>query len=133
MRKQLIYLLFIVFALLGVGCAVEEHDATINPEMPPQAKPTVPIKRRPIVPSSQLPRPRIIIEVSQELHGAISVLLAPEVTSATLSLRSLATGDESCVTYFGDVTPEFPALEPGMYTLHIATDSVDHTETIEVL
>jgi hypothetical protein len=51
----------IVVTLMAVGCELE-YDADVKP-LPDQpnepGRPTVPLKKRPIVPTTKLPRPRI--------------------------------------------------------------------------
>ena len=44
-----------------VGCEAMEPTESVFPE-PLPAKPTVPLKKRPIVPTSKLPRPRVAEE-----------------------------------------------------------------------
>ena len=54
------FALLCVIALVMVGCAVDSMaPGDFNPE-PLPAKPTVPLKKRPIVPTSKLPRPRVV-------------------------------------------------------------------------
>ena len=54
------FVLLCVIALVMVGCAVDSMaPGDFNPE-PLPAKPTVPLKKRPIVPTSKLPRPRVV-------------------------------------------------------------------------
>ncbi len=48
-----------VAALVLVGCEAMEPSWDIPPT---QVKPTVPLKKRPIVPTSKLPRPRVAEE-----------------------------------------------------------------------
>jgi hypothetical protein len=47
--------IFVVIILVAVGCEVE----IAAPMDPAPGRPTVPLKRRPIVPTSKLPRPRV--------------------------------------------------------------------------
>ena len=44
-----------------VGCEAMEPEESVRPD-PLPAKPTVPLKKRPIVPTSKLPRPRVAEE-----------------------------------------------------------------------
>ena len=46
-----------IVALMLAGCEVMEPAGDIAPPM--QVKPTVPLKKRPIVPTTKLPRPRV--------------------------------------------------------------------------
>ena len=48
--------IFVVIILVAVGCEV--GHVPMDPGVVP-SKPTVPLKRRPIVPSTKLPRPRV--------------------------------------------------------------------------
>ena len=48
-----------VIALVMVGCEASIAPGDFNPE-PLPVKPTVPLKKRPIVPTSKLPRPRVV-------------------------------------------------------------------------
>ena len=53
-----------------VGCeAIEMAPGDFNPE-PLPAKPTVPLKKRPIVPTSKLPRPRVVEVYDAEVYEA---------------------------------------------------------------
>ena len=53
-----------------VGCAVDSMaPGDFNPE-PLPAKPTVPLKKRPIVPTSKLPRPRVVECYEAEAYEA---------------------------------------------------------------
>ena len=54
------FALLCVIALVMVGCEADVmHPGDFNPE-PLPVKPTVPLKKRPIVPTSKLPRPRVV-------------------------------------------------------------------------
>jgi hypothetical protein len=55
------FALMCVIALVMVGCEAMEPTEGICPD-PLPAKPTVPLKKRPIVPTSKLPRPRVAEE-----------------------------------------------------------------------
>ena len=64
------------FALLGVialvmgGCdASEMMPGDIRPD-PLPVKPTVPLKKQPIVPTSKLPRPRVVEAYEAETYDA---------------------------------------------------------------
>ncbi len=87
------YIICGVAALALVGCSVDSdiiQDPPIIPEpgdgeteMPP--RPTVPLKKRPIVPPSKLPRPRFA-EVLQSGEGRFVVKLHPEAAVATVTI-----------------------------------------------
>ena len=49
--------IFVVIILVAVGCEMGGIMAPLDPSVP--GRPTVPLKRRPIVPSTKLPRPRV--------------------------------------------------------------------------
>ena len=53
------FVLLCVIALVMVGCEAAHVEDSFRPE-PLPAKPTVPLKKRPIVPTSKLPRPRVV-------------------------------------------------------------------------
>lgn len=56
--KILRYLLLCAVAVVLVGCEAPTMDVPIIDF--PGAKPTVPLKKRPIVPTTKLPRPRAV-------------------------------------------------------------------------
>ena len=64
------FALVCVIALVMVGCdASEMMPGYFNPD-PLPAKPTVPLKKRPIVPTSKLPRPRVVEAYEAECYDA---------------------------------------------------------------
>lgn len=65
------FALLCVIALVMVGCEAREvmSPGDFNPE-PLPAKPTVPLKKRPIVPTSKLPRPRVVEAYESECYDA---------------------------------------------------------------
>ena len=58
MIKIFRFAICVVVVLLTLGCEVEIVDP-MGPEVVP-SKPTVPLKKRPIVPTTKLPRPRVV-------------------------------------------------------------------------
>ena len=65
--------------LSAVACYLAPtQDAPASDARP---KPTVPLKKRPIVPTTKLPRPRVV-EVWQMDEGGVMVKLTAEVTAA---------------------------------------------------
>ena len=58
MKKMLRYALLCVVVVVLVGCEATLMDAPTNNL--PGARPTVPLKKRPIVPTTKLPRPRAV-------------------------------------------------------------------------
>ena len=64
------FALMCVIALVMVGCEVDVMSpGDFNPE-PLPVKPTVPLKKRPIVPTSKLPRPRVVETYEAEVYNA---------------------------------------------------------------
>ncbi len=108
------FALMCVIALAMVGCAAEvmspvgdngdngDNGEDTNPD-PLPVKPTVPLKKRPIVPTSKLPRPRVA-EVCCTSDDAIVVTLlegaeCAEVTIVEHDTRNVRT----YITYDGRV------------------------------
>lgn len=54
------FALLCVIALVMVGCEASIAPGDISRPDPLPVKPTVPLKKRPIVPTSKLPRPRVV-------------------------------------------------------------------------
>lgn len=69
-------ILYCVVVLLAVGC---ESGLICDDAPPTQVKPTVPLKRRPIVPTTKLPRPRVVDapQITVE-EFSVDVDLAPD-------------------------------------------------------
>lgn len=65
------FALICVIALVMVGCEASEVmiPGDFNPE-PLPVRPTVPLKKRPIVPTSKLPRPRVAEAYEAEAYEA---------------------------------------------------------------
>ena len=64
------FALLCVIALVMVGCEADVMSpGDFNPE-PLPVKPTVPLKKRPIVPTSKLPRPRVVEAYEAEYYDA---------------------------------------------------------------
>jgi hypothetical protein len=61
----------IAVTLMAVGCELE-YDGDINKPLPNQpnepGRPTVPLKKRPIVPTTKLPRPRAVENPEVNAH-----------------------------------------------------------------
>ena len=79
-----------VAVLVMVGCSLNE--AVLDPGQPPGEgdvtpglRPTVPLKKRPIVPSTKLPRPRCV-GVSMNAEGGMVVTLGEDVGVATITV-----------------------------------------------
>ena len=76
------FALMCVIALVMVGCeAGVMEPGDFNPE-PLPAKPTVPLKKRPIVPTSKLPRPRVVEVYEAECYDAAEVYEAETCEAA---------------------------------------------------
>ena len=56
MIKIFRFAICVVVVLLTVGCEAAFDGEVANPD----PKPTVPLKKRPIVPTTKLPRPRVV-------------------------------------------------------------------------
>lgn len=79
-----------VAVLVMVGCSLNE--AALEPsqrpgegDVTPGLRPTVPLKKRPIVPSTKLPRPRCV-GVSMNAEGGMVVTLCEDVGVATITV-----------------------------------------------
>jgi hypothetical protein len=99
------FALMCVIALVMVGCEAME-DKMDNGDMgedvcpePLPVKPTVPLKKRPIVPTSKLPRPRVA-EVSITAEGVLVVSIAEGVDMATVTITEHDT--RKMITYVVD-------------------------------
>lgn len=71
-----------VLALVGCSADLDLYDPEVIPR---PNRPTVPLKRRPIVPPSKLPRPRVA-EVYQSVEGALVVEIAEGAGIATVTI-----------------------------------------------
>ena len=105
------FALMCVIALVMVGCEAMEamEDKVDNgntgedvcPE-PLPVKPTVPLKKRPIVPTSKLPRPRVA-EVSITAEGGLVVSMAESVDMAVVTITEHDTRNVMTYVVDGDV------------------------------
>lgn len=88
-------------ALLMTACTIED-PASSNPgdsfDNNFGIKPTVPLKRRPIVPTSKLPRPRIIERINWTETGTLAVTFAEVVTAVV----TIAERDGALCSYIAD-------------------------------
>ena len=64
------FVLLCVIALVMVGCEASIAPGDISRPDPLPVKPTVPLKKRPIVPTSKLPRPRVVEAYDAEVYEA---------------------------------------------------------------
>ena len=67
MIKILKIAICLVVALVAVGCEVAFDGDVVYPG-PAPAKPTVPLTKRPIVPSTKLPRPRVVEDLEVDVY-----------------------------------------------------------------
>lgn len=98
------YACYGIVAMMITGCSVNDYKSTA-PGLPtdpgnndggeneepgdtpsnPGIKPTMPIKRRPIVPSQKLPRPRIV-EIYLSDDSTLNITLASDAGIATITI-----------------------------------------------
>ena len=121
-----------LIATIAYGCEVANDfgDATSpGDDLPPSVKPTVPIKRRPIVPTTKLPRPRIIEHIDFD-GSVLSIRLNSECGEVFLELVNQTTG-ESLVPYCTE-GPMAIAVECGTYLLTVDAGDSTYVEEIVV-
>lgn len=121
-----------LIATIAYGCEVaNDFGDTTSPgdDLPPSVKPTVPIKRRPIVPSTKLPRPRIIERIDFD-GSVLSIRLNSECGEVLLELVNQTTG-ESLVPYCTE-GPMAIAVECGTYLLTVDAGDSTYVEEIVV-
>lgn len=93
------FALMCVIALVMVGCEARVMEpGDFSPE-PLPVKPTVPLKKRPIVPTSKLPRPRVA-SVTINAEGGLVVSMAERVDIATVTITEHDT--RTMITYVVD-------------------------------
>ena len=96
-------------------------------ENEPGDKPTTPIKRRPIVPTSKLPRPRIIDRIEFN-SGILSIHLNAEETMPTIEVLCPATTEVITLNSYVETISLDVAEE--VYILNIYLGDEIYTETI---
>jgi hypothetical protein len=94
------YIIYCIVVLSAVACAKEPAGNEIEENI--NSKPTVPLKRRPIVPTSKLPRPRIV-DVVEGVDGSIMVALSAEVSAAMITVTTLDESASECYVVDGNV------------------------------
>lgn len=112
MRRYLIYIITATMLLpLMWGCSVSDMDFVTNDgDQPSEDKPTTPIKRRPIVPSTKLPRPRIISNISWVSAKDLGITLTEYATSAEVIVRDTIGCEVYGYVFEGDsITISVPA------------------------
>ena len=81
--------IYVVVAMLSVGCM--SFDVGLDDEPSAPDRPTVPLKRRPIVPTTKLPRPRIV-ESWGCTTSSITMVLMPDVQSVNVEVVDVKSG-----------------------------------------
>lgn len=94
------YIIYCIVVLSAVACAKEPMEDITNEGG--AMKPTVPLKKRPIVPTSKLPRPRIV-DVVEGVDGSIMVALSAEVSAAMITVITLDESASECYVVDGNV------------------------------
>lgn len=102
-------------------------DDTDPGDTPTTDKPTTPIKRRPIVPTSKLPRPRIIDRIEFN-SGILSIHLNAEETMPTIEVLCPATTEVITLNSYVETISLDVAEE--VYILNIYLGDEIYTETI---
>ena len=74
-------IIYSIVVLSAVACSFAPTLDDVPAWNDARPKPTVPLKKRPIVPTTKLPRPRVV-EVWQMDEGGVMVKLTDEVTAA---------------------------------------------------
>ena len=97
-----------VAVLVMVGCSLNEAALEPSQQPPgegdvtPGLRPTVPLKKRPIVPSTKLPRPRCV-GVSMNAEGGMVVTLSDDVGVATITVVEHEGAAASIYMVYSDV------------------------------
>lgn len=84
------------------SCSVDFDSVNDQGSAPEPSRPTVPIKRRPIVPSTKLPRPRLIAKVAWSQDNTLAVRLVEDVAVAEVIVRDRAEDREYAYIFEGD-------------------------------
>lgn len=133
MRVVFRYLSLALIAAIAYSCDLSnlEDGVTTSPGVedtnPPYDRPTVPIKRRPIVPTTKLPRPRVIERMGYD-GSTLSIRLAEEFNDFDFELVNLTTGERILLYALGskiDIN-----IGCGEYTLVLIDDTVSYSEHI---
>ena len=107
--------------LSAVACAYAE-DLDGNPTQIDTNKPTVPLKRRPIVPTTKLPRPRIV-DVVEGVDGSIMVALSAEIgTVAMVTVTTLDDCASECYLVEGGNVFVLQDVPQGTFEIMIEVD-----------
>ena len=128
------FALICVIALVMVGCEVAEvmSPDEINPgETSPDplpVKPTVPLKKRPIVPTTKLPRPRVV-DIYFLAERTMVVEMAEEQCVAAVTITEHDTN--SVVVYVvDDEVFELDDIPVGTFDIAVEVDGEVETYTV---
>ena len=128
------FALICVIALVMVGCEVAEvmSPGDINPgEISPDplpVKPTVPLKKRPIVPTTKLPRPRVV-DIYFLAERTMVVEMAEEQCVAAVTITEHDTN--SVVVYVvDDEVFELDDIPVGTFDIAVEVDGEVETYTV---
>lgn len=105
----------------------DSPDDTDPGDTPTTDKPTTPIKRRPIVPTSKLPRPRIIDRIEFN-SGILSIHLNAEEVMPTIEILCPATTEVVTLNSYSKTISHDVAEE--VYILNVYLGDEVYTETI---
>jgi hypothetical protein len=84
--------LYTLIVALSLSCAAEDSGDIGPANPPPTSKPTVPIKRRPITPTTKLPRPRVIETIDWLRDNIVRLSLCEAVVGAEVIVRDIEAG-----------------------------------------
>ena len=143
MKRLFRYIIAATIAIGTIACternveAAIPIDPSITPDYPDDTdpgdkptigdKPTTPIKRRPIVPTSKLPRPRIIDRIEFN-SGILSIHLNAEETMPTIEILCPATTEVLTLNSYSKTISLDVAEE--VYILNVYLGDEVYTETI---
>ena len=128
MKRYLIYMMAVAAAMTLWGCEAS-FDGNIGDNNDSPGKPTVPIKKRPIVPSTKLPRPRLIEKVVWTGTAALAVEFAESVPTAEVIVRNTITDEELGYIFEGKSIEVAIPDEACELTINVANES--YTYSIE--
>lgn len=132
MRRYLIYIITaVITALVMWGCSAADADLNLdtNKPQPLPGRPTVPIKRRPIVPSTKLPRPRVVVKLDWMDDRTIGVELAEPQPFAEVVVRDMWSGE--VYTYIFDGQYVEVNVPEGAAEIEVFVGDEHHVYTVE--
>lgn len=119
--KFLKYIIYSLVVLSAVACAYA-GDLDDNPTQIDTNKPTVPLKKRPIVPTTKLPRPRVV-DVVERVDGSIMVALSAEIgTVAMVTVTTLDDCASECYLVEGGNVFVLQDVPQGTFVIMIEVD-----------